>query len=50
MVANRKGESLRAKRVGKQDFGSFLGIDDGETPEKALYRELEEKSAFCRSQ
>ena len=45
VVANRRGQVLWAKRVGKQDAWQFPqgGIDDGETPEKALYRELEEE-------
>ncbi len=44
MVANSRGELLWARRVG-QDAWQFPqgGISEGESPEQALYRELEEE-------
>ena len=44
MVANTQGEVLWAKRIG-QDAWQFPqgGIQEGETPKQALYRELEEE-------
>jgi putative (di)nucleoside polyphosphate hydrolase len=44
MVANAHGEVLWAKRIG-QDAWQFPqgGIQEGETPKQALYRELEEE-------
>ena len=44
MLANAKGEVLWARRLG-QDAWQFPqgGIQRGETPEQALYRELEEE-------
>lgn len=44
MVANGRGDLLWARRVG-QDAWQFPqgGINDGETPEQALYRELQEE-------
>ena len=45
VVINKESQVLWAKRVGKQEAWQFPqgGIDDGETPEIALYRELEEE-------
>ena len=45
MVANDSGQLLWARRVGGRDAWQFPqgGIDRGETPEQALYRELEEE-------
>ena len=45
VVTNKKSQVLWAKRIGKQDAWQFPqgGVEDGETPEKALYRELEEE-------
>ena len=42
VVTNKKNQVLWAKRIGKQDAWQFPqgGIDDGETPEKALYLSL----------
>ncbi len=44
MLANTQGEVLWARRVG-QDAWQFPqgGINEGETPEQALYRELKEE-------
>ena len=44
MVANNKGQLLWARRVG-QDSWQFPqgGIDAGESPQEALYRELHEE-------
>lgn len=45
MLANDHGQVLWARRVGGQDAWQFPqgGINDGESPEQALYRELEEE-------
>lgn len=45
MVANDHGQVLWARRVGGRDAWQFPqgGINRGETPEQALYRELEEE-------
>ena len=45
MVANDIGQLLWARRVGGQDAWQFPqgGIHDGESPEQALFRELEEE-------
>jgi putative (di)nucleoside polyphosphate hydrolase len=45
MVANDHGQVLWARRVGGRDAWQFPqgGIDKGESPEQALYRELEEE-------
>jgi putative (di)nucleoside polyphosphate hydrolase len=45
MVANNSGQVLWARRVGGQDAWQFPqgGINDGESAEQALYRELEEE-------
>ena len=45
VVTNKESQVLWAKRIGKQEAWQFPqgGIDDGETPEKALYRELAEE-------
>lgn len=48
IIANPKGQLLWARRVG-QDAWQFPqgGINPGETPEQALYRELEEEIGLC---
>ena len=45
VVANDHGQVLWARRVGGRDAWQFPqgGINQGETPEQALYRELEEE-------
>jgi putative (di)nucleoside polyphosphate hydrolase len=45
VVANDNGQVLWARRVGGRDAWQFPqgGINQGETPEQALYRELEEE-------
>jgi putative (di)nucleoside polyphosphate hydrolase len=45
MVANEHGQLLWARRIGGQNGWQFPqgGINEGESPERALYRELEEE-------
>ena len=45
VVANRLGQVLWARRVGGHDAWQFPqgGVHDGEKPEQALYRELQEE-------
>ncbi|MEM8561098.1 MAG: RNA pyrophosphohydrolase [Pseudomonadota bacterium] len=45
VLANDRGQVLWARRVGGRDAWQFPqgGINSGETPEQALYRELEEE-------
>ena len=45
MVANDRGQLLWARRIGGPDAWQFPqgGINNGESPEHALYRELEEE-------
>ncbi len=45
MLANDRGQVLWARRIGGQDAWQFPqgGINDGESTEEALYRELEEE-------
>jgi len=45
MIANDRGQLLWARRIGGQDAWQFPqgGINDGESPEQALYRELKEE-------
>jgi putative (di)nucleoside polyphosphate hydrolase len=45
MLANQQGQLLWARRVGGQDAWQFPqgGINDNESPEQALYRELREE-------
>lgn len=52
IIANRQGQVLWARRVGGQDAWQFPqgGIQDKETPEQALYRELYEEVGLRRQQ
>jgi putative (di)nucleoside polyphosphate hydrolase len=45
MLANGRGQLLWARRIGGQDAWQFPqgGISKGESPEQALYRELQEE-------
>ena len=45
VLANDRGQVLWARRVGGRDAWQFPqgGINRGESPEQALYRELEEE-------
>ena len=45
IVVNKLSQVLWAKRLGKQDAWQFPqgGIDEGESPEEAVYRELHEE-------
>ena len=45
MLANNHGQLLWARRIGGRDAWQFPqgGINQGESPEQALYRELEEE-------
>ena len=45
MIANDSGQLLWARRIGGQDAWQFPqgGINEGESPEQALYRELKEE-------
>ena len=45
MIANDRGQLLWARRIGGQDAWQFPqgGINEGESPEQALYRELKEE-------
>jgi len=45
IVVNKLAQVLWAKRLGKQDAWQFPqgGIDEGESPEEAVYRELHEE-------
>lgn len=51
MIANGKGELLWARRIG-QDAWQFPqgGINEGESPEDALYRELDEEVGLAPHQ
>lgn len=52
MLANDQGQLLWARRVGGRDAWQFPqgGINQGESPEEALYRELEEEVGLgCES-
>ena len=50
VVANQRGQVLWARRVGGRDAWQFPqgGIQDGESPEQALYRELFEEVGLTR--
>jgi len=50
-VANDHGQVLWARRIGGRDAWQFPqgGIDKGESPEQALYRELEEEVGLTPS-
>ena len=52
ILTNDQGQLLWARRVGGQDAWQFPqgGINNGETPEQALYRELEEEVGLAQSQ
>ena len=49
VIADGQGHVLWAKRVGGRDAWQFPqgGIKENETPEQALYRELEEEVGLC---
>ena len=51
MLANDRGQLLWARRVGGRDAWQFPqgGIDKGESPEQALYRELHEEVGLSRN-
>jgi len=51
MVANEQGQLLWARRVGGRNAWQFPqgGINDRETPEQALFRELEEEIGLTES-
>lgn len=50
ILTNRQGQVLWARRVGGQDAWQFPqgGINDGENPEQALFRELHEEVGLTR--
>ncbi len=50
VLANDRGQVLWARRVGGRDAWQFPqgGINQGESPEEALYRELEEEVGLAR--
>ena len=50
VLANDQGQVLWARRVGGRDAWQFPqgGIDSGESPEQALYRELHEEVGLSR--
>lgn len=52
VVLNARGQVLWARRVGGKDAWQFPqgGINPGETPEQALYRELYEEVGLTRDQ
>ncbi len=52
IVLNARGQVLWARRVGGKDAWQFPqgGINPGETPEQALYRELYEEVGLTRDQ
>ena len=51
VIANDEGRLLWARRVGGRDAWQFPqgGVNDGESPEEALYRELEEEVGLTAS-
>ena len=51
IVANDQGQLLWARRVGGRDAWQFPqgGIAQGESPEEALYRELNEEVGLSQS-
>lgn len=52
IISNHQGQVLWARRVGGADAWQFPqgGIDEGETPEQAMYRELYEEVGLQPSQ
>ena len=52
IITNDEGQVLWARRIGGQDAWQFPqgGIDDGESPEQALYRELHEEVGLSKHQ
>jgi len=52
VIINRQGQALWARRIGGQDAWQFPqgGINDNESPEAALYRELKEEVGLSPEQ
>ena len=52
IIVNNQGQSLWARRIGGQDAWQFPqgGINDNESPEAALFRELEEEVGLTSAQ
>ncbi len=52
IIVNEQGQSLWARRIGGQDAWQFPqgGINDNESPEAALYRELKEEVGLNKDQ
>lgn len=50
ILTNDAGQLLWARRIGGQDAWQFPqgGVNEGELPEEALYRELGEEVGLCR--
>lgn len=52
IITNKQGQVLWARRIGGQDAWQFPqgGIDQGESPEQALFRELHEEVGLKKHQ